>query len=73
MGFTGVYIIFLILLKIMDCGFWLAKAVLTNTHNLCFEKKYEKYKIFLSENFPFFCCEIFNIFEKVCFRNGLSA
>ena len=23
-----------------------------NTHNLCFEKKYEKYPIFLSENFP---------------------
>ena len=24
-----------------------------STHNLCFEKKYEKYKNFLSENFPF--------------------
>ena len=23
------------------------------THNLCFELKYEKYKNFLSENFPF--------------------
>ena len=24
-----------------------------STHNLCFEKKYEKYQIFLSEIFPF--------------------
>ena len=27
----------------MDCS----------THNLCFEQKYEKYQIFLSEHFPF--------------------
>ena len=25
-----------------------------STYNLCFEQKYEKYKIFLSENFHFF-------------------
>ena len=31
----------------------LAKAVLTSTHNLCFEQKYEKYRRFLSENFQF--------------------
>ena len=24
-----------------------------NTHNLCFEQKYEKYQSFLSENFQF--------------------
>ena len=24
-----------------------------STHNLCFEQKYKKYQIFLSENFPF--------------------
>ena len=24
-----------------------------STHNLCFEQKYEKYQIFLSENFQF--------------------
>ena len=24
-----------------------------STHNLCFEKKFEKYQNFLSENFPF--------------------
>ena len=30
-----------------------SEAVLTSTHNLCFEQKYEKYKKFLSENFHF--------------------
>ena len=30
----------------------LVEAVLTSTHNLCFEQKYEKYQNFLSENFP---------------------
>ena len=27
--------------------------VLTSTHNLCFEQKYEKYQLFLPENFQF--------------------
>ena len=31
----------------------LVEAVLTSTHNLCFEQKYEKYQTFLSENFHF--------------------
>ena len=31
----------------------LAEAVLTSTHNLCFEQKYEKILEFLSENFQF--------------------
>ena len=31
----------------------LIKAVLTGTHNLCFEQKYKKYQNFLSENFHF--------------------
>ena len=31
----------------------LGEAVLTSTHNLCFEQEYEKYQIFLSEFFPF--------------------
>ena len=38
------------------------EAVLTSTHNLCFEPKYEKYQNILSENFPFLV-QIFNIFE----------
>ena len=31
----------------------LAEAVLTSTHNLCFEQKFEKYQSFVSENFQF--------------------
>ena len=31
----------------------LAEAVLTSTHNLCFEQKYEKYQSFLSEIFQY--------------------
>ena len=31
----------------------LTKAVLTSTHNLCFEQKYEKYQSFLCEIFQF--------------------
>ena len=31
----------------------LVEAVLTSTHNLCFEQKYEIYQNFLSENFSF--------------------
>ena len=29
------------------------EAVLTSTHNLCFEQKYEKYQNFLTKNFHF--------------------
>ena len=28
-------------------------------------------RVFLSENFPFFGCKIFNIFEQVCLRNEM--
>ena len=31
----------------------LDEAVLTSTHNLCFEQKYEKYKIFYLKNCHF--------------------
>ena len=48
--------LFLFLLKNIDCGCSLepprlAEAVLTSTHNLCSEQKYEKYQFFLSEKF----------------------
>ena len=45
LGLIGVYIIFLISAENIDCGYSLeslAEAVLTSTHSLCFEKKYEK-------------------------------
>ena len=55
---TGVYrgIYFsLFLPQNMDCGYSLElpRRVLTSTHNLCFEQKYEKYQNFLSENVHF--------------------
>ena len=58
LGFTGVYIIFLIStqkhrLWVLARTASLAEAVLTSTHNLCFEQKYEKILEFLSENFQF--------------------
>ena len=42
-----------------------AEAVLTGTHNLCFEQKCEKYQNFLSDFFSFIGCESFTIFEQV--------
>ena len=64
LGFTGVNIIFLV--SAQNHRLWVlvrtASAVLTSTHNLCLEQKYEKYQ-FLSENFHFFGGKIFSIFE----------
>ena len=62
LGLWGYTLFFLFLLKNTDYGYSLepprwggsnAKAVLTSTHNLCFEQKYENYQRFLSENFQF--------------------
>ena len=43
----------------------LAEAVLTSPHNPCFEQKYEKYQIFLSENVPFLVVK-FSIYLNRC-------
>ena len=57
LGFTGVYIIFLI--SAQKHRMWVlvrtasSRRFLTSTHNLCFEQKYEKYQHFFSENFHF--------------------
>ena len=51
LGFTGVYIIFLISAQKQS------EAVLTSTHNLCFEQKYEEYQNFVSEKFLFLVVE----------------
>ena len=56
LGFTGVYIIFLI--SAQKHRLWvlvrvLGEAVLTSTHNLCFEQKYEKYQNFYLKIFLF--------------------
>ena len=71
LGFTGVYIIFLISAQNIDCGYSLEpppEAVLTCTHNLCFAQKYEKYQSFYRR---IFSCggDIHVYFKQACFRN----
>ena len=56
LGFTGVYIIFLISAQNIDCRYSFEpprRGGSNEYHNLCFEQKYEKYRRFLSENFQF--------------------
>ena len=71
LGFTGVCIIFSICAQkhriwvLVRTAF--AEAVLTSTHNLCFEQKYEKYQSFFIWKFSVFGDEIFYIFELACF------
>ena len=57
--FTGVYIIFLFLLKNIDCGYSLEPPHRDGSneyHNLCCEQKYEKYQNFLYLILFFFVC-----------------
>ena len=41
----------------------LDEAVLTSTHNLCFEQKHENYQNVLSENLSFIGGKFFSVFE----------
>ena len=78
LGFTGVYIIFSFLLRlkhILIVGTRknrLSEAVLTCTHNQCFEPKNEIYNIFSSENYRFYSREILQYIAQASFRNGYS-
>ena len=57
MVYSGIHFFLLFLLKNINVGTGLnhlAEAVLTCTHNLCCEQKYEKYQNFLSKTFQFF-------------------
>ena len=53
LGFTGAYIIFLISAQKHTLWVLVRTAVLTSTHNLCFEQKYEKYQNFYLKTFSF--------------------
>ena len=67
LGFAGVYLFFLFLLQNIDCGYSLeplGEAVLTCTHNLCFEQKQEKYQKFSDEIFNFYN------FKNLCILHG---
>ena len=66
LGFTGVYIIFLISSK--KHRLW----VLVRTASpICFEQKYEKYQNFLSENFPFLVVKFSIYLKRQVFLIGL--
>ena len=54
--YKGIHHFSYICSKSIDCGYSLEphrRAVLTSTHNLCFEQKFEKYLNFLSDFFQF--------------------
>ena len=56
LGFSGVYIIFLISAQNIDCVYSSEpprRGGSNEYHNPCFEQKYEKYQSFLCENFQF--------------------
>ena len=70
--FTGVYIIFLFLLSIIYCGYSLNRqneAVLTCTHNICFEQKYENSQNISTKNCHFYSREKSLYIARACFRN----
>ena len=63
LGFTGVHVCIIFLISARKYILWvlvrtalpnrLAEAVLTSTHNLCFEQKFEKYQNFYLKTFRF--------------------
>ena len=55
LGFTGVYIIFLIFALKHRLWVLVTEAVLMCTHNLCFEQQLEKYQNFSANNHDFYC------------------
>ena len=67
------YINFLISAQNIGCGYSLepprlAEAVLTSTHNLCFEQKYEQIsEFFLSENFHFLVIKLSGYLDRQVF------
>ena len=81
LGFTGVYIVFLI--SAQKHRLWVlvrTEAVLTSTHNLRFEQKYKKCQSFLPENFRFLEVKfsiylnrcVFVMFTNESFANALK-
>ena len=50
------------------------EAVLTSTHNICFEQKYEKYQNLLSEKLPFLVvkCSMYTHGKKLSITHSLT-
>ena len=71
LGFAGVYLFFLFLLENIDVGTrknHLGDAVLTCTHNQCFELTFQKYQNFSDEIFNAEKNLLFIVWA--CFHNG---
>ena len=66
LGFTGVYIIFLNLLKKHRLCVLVRTAFLTSTHNLCFYQNLKNIN-FLSENFPFLVVKFLIYLNRLVF------
>ena len=75
LGFTGIYIIFLISAQNLDCGYSLEPPQRggSNEYPLCFEQKYKKYRSFLSENFQFLEMKFFIYLNRRVFVMGTNA
>ena len=71
LGFTGVYIIFLFFDLKHRLLVLVTEAVLTCTHNLCFEQKYENSQKISTENCLFYSREKSLYVAWACFRNGV--
>ena len=74
LGFTGVYIIFLISTQKHRLWYSLEpprRGGSNEYQQSIFCAEIRKISEFLSENFHVFGGEIFNIFEKACFRNDM--
>ena len=66
-GFTRVYIFLLFLLQNIDCGYSLAEAVLTCTHNLCFGQNKKNIRNFHLKIIIFTAVKYFSILHgHVC-------
>ena len=53
LGFTGVYMIFLI--SVQKHRLWVLVRTALSTHNVCFEQICEKYQNFYTKTFRFWC------------------
>ena len=73
LGFTGVYIIFVISAQNIDCGYSLEPPRRGGSNeypqSMFWAEIWKNIRFFLSEKLPFFGGKIFNIFEYACFRN----
>ena len=72
LGFTGVYFIFLFLLKSIDCGYSLEpprRGSSNEYQHSMFWAEIRKLSDFFIWKFSFFGGKNFSIFERACFRN----